>query len=104
MFKQAKAIGLNISLDEAQVLIQTAKPTDNKGQAQLSKEEYAQLLFSQNEDLNVDLKVLKPVELDQFPAATGSGRSNFPTEMSDFPAPKTIYDDDYVVLDQKKVP
>lgn len=44
--KQANAIGVGITLDEAQVLIQTAKPSDNKGEQKLSIEEYANFIFS----------------------------------------------------------
>lgn len=104
MTKQANAIGIGITLDEAQVLIQTAKPSDNKGDGKLSIEEYANFIFSQNENLDVDLKQLKPTTVENFPASTGSMRSFQQTEMSDWPAPKTIYDDEYIVLDQKKVP
>lgn len=73
--KQANAIGIGITLDEAQVLIQTAKPSDNKGDGKLSIEEYANFIFSQNENLDVDLKQLKPTTVENFPASTGSMRS-----------------------------
>jgi hypothetical protein len=35
-----------MTLDEAQVLLQSAKPTDAKGDQKLSQEEYANLIFS----------------------------------------------------------
>ena len=91
-------------MDEAQVLLQSAKPGDNKAEGKLSPEEYANMIFSTNELLDVDLKVLKPTTIENYPASTGSMRSAWPTEKSDYPQPKTIYNDDYVVLDQKQVP
>lgn len=93
-----------MTLDEAQVLLQSAKPADCKADQKLSQEEYANLIFSQTECLDVDLKVLKPTRMENFPPSNASTRSYQMTEMSEFPLPKTIYDDDYVVLDQKQVP
>lgn len=54
--------------------------------------------------MDIDLKVLKPTTMDAFPASNASMRSLPQTEMSDFQPPKNIYDDEYIVLDQKKVP
>ena len=47
----------------------------NKTDEKLSMEEYANFLFSHSENLDVDLKALKPATADQFPASTGSMRS-----------------------------
>ena len=104
IYKQGKAIGVTITLDEAQVLVQSAKGVENKEETNLSVEEYANFLFATSEDINVNLKKLQPMGEDKVPLSKQSIRSLQPTEMSDFLEPPGIYDDDYTVLDQKKVP
>lgn len=84
--------------------MQSAKPAESKAEQKLNMEEFANLIFSHSEMLDVDLKKLQPATIEQYPASTGSMRSQLMTEMSDFPQPKTIYEDDYIVLDQKQVP
>ena len=75
MHRQAKQIGVGISLDEAQVLIQSAKLEDeNPSDVKLSIEEYANLIFSQEDKLKVSLKALTPNA--QLPAPD-SKRSQF---------------------------
>lgn len=85
-------------MDEAQAMLQSAGP---KEQGKLQIDEYANLLFSNEDKLNnIDLKVLKPAE-----TMPESAWSRFaPTEYSDLPEPKNLHEDDYVVLDNKKVP
>ena len=58
--KQASKIGIGISLDEAQVLLQSAKEAkdDKNG---LTSQEFANLIFSTDDALEVDLKQLKPL-------------------------------------------
>lgn len=104
IYKQAKNIGVTITLDEAQVLVQSAKGVDNQNEANLSVEEYANFLFATSEDINVNMKNLTPMGDDKIPLSKQSIRSMQPTEMSDFMEPPGIYEDDYTVLDQKKVP
>jgi hypothetical protein len=50
------------------------------------------------------MKNLTPMGDDKIPLSKQSIRSMQPTEMSDFMEPPGIYEDDYTVLDQKKVP
>ena len=102
--RQAKQIGLGISTDEAQVLIQSAKLEDQKD-VKLNMEEYANLIFNQEDTLKVNLKELKPSHLLPAPETRDTIRSfNAPTEASMIPEPKSLHDDDYIILDQKKVP
>ena len=52
---------MTISLDEAQVLVQSAKEGD-EGDNNLSIEEYANFIFNQSEKLKVNLKKLKKMQ------------------------------------------
>lgn len=102
--RQAKQVGLGITADEAQVLIQSAKLEENKD-VKLSMEEYANLIFNQEDTLRVNLSELTPSHLLPAPETRETVRSlNAPTELSLPPEAKSLHDDNYIVLDQKKVP
>jgi hypothetical protein len=49
-----------MSLDEAKVLVQSAKSNKDSEELHLNHEEFKELIFSKDESLNVNLKVLKP--------------------------------------------
>lgn len=57
-----KKLGLNINLDEARVLVASA---DEDLSGDLSLDEFMQLIFNDNEALNVDLSKLKPLTGEQ---------------------------------------
>ena len=101
LLKQAKQIGVGISLDEAQVLIASAKMDEKESaDVKLSIEEYANLLFSQEDKLQVSLKNLKPSDTLPTPLSHASQRSlGAPTELSAYQEASNLFDDDYVVLD-----
>ena len=83
------------------MLIQSAKMDEEKvGDVKLSIEEYANLLFSQEDKLKVSLKDLKPSDQLSKPPSHASMRTlGAPTELSAYPEPANLYDDDYIVLD-----
>lgn len=58
---QASKIGLGMSLDEAQVLVQSAKQDKSSENPHLSPEEFKDLIFSKDEGMQVNLKSLKPI-------------------------------------------
>jgi len=61
---QADKIGLGLNLNEAQVLIQSATEKKGDNSLGLNMEEFANLMFSNDNSYNVDLKVLKPLQVD----------------------------------------
>ena len=81
------------------MLIQSAKIDENKD-GKLTMEEYANLIFNQEDTLKVNLAELKPSHLMPPPETRETVRSlNAPTEASAIPEPKSLHDDDYIVLD-----
>lgn len=61
LHKQGTNIGLGLSLDEAQCLIQSAMADKNKKDVIISRDEFADLIFSQDENLNLMLSNLAPM-------------------------------------------
>ena len=61
LHKQGVNIGLGLSLDEAQCLIQSAMVDKNKSDVVISRDEFADLMFSQDENLNLKLSNLAPI-------------------------------------------
>ena len=71
--KQAGRIGIGISLDEAQVLLQSAKEAKDDVSG-LTATEFASLIFSTDDALDIDLKSLKPLT-DAAPAYASDRRT-----------------------------
>ena len=57
--EQAKTINVTISLDEAQVILQSAQ---GQNQGKLDINEFRDLMFSKDDTLNVDLTKLHPLQ------------------------------------------
>lgn len=62
VFAMIKKLGLNINLDEARVLVASA---DEDRSGDLSLDEFMNLIFNDNEALNVDLAKLKVLSNEQ---------------------------------------
>lgn len=105
LIRQTKHIGLGVSEDEALVLIKSAKLEDGSAELQLNMDEYANLLFNQDDRLGVSTKDLRPASMLPKPDSKASITSfGGRTEESLDPEPKGLHDDNYIVLDKKKVP
>ena len=59
--KQGTKIGLGLSLDEAQCLVQSAMVDKNKKDVAINRDEFADLMFNQDENLNLNLYNLAPL-------------------------------------------
>jgi hypothetical protein len=58
---QGQKIGLGMSLNEAQCLIQSAMTDQNKKELNIGMDEFADLIFSQDENLKVNLHNIAPL-------------------------------------------
>ncbi len=62
------------------------------------------MILSNDDKLDVNLRELKPIDISDLNSRVFvSQRSQAPTEDSDYIQPKNLFDDDYIVLDRKKV-
>ncbi len=62
------------------------------------------MILSSDDKLDVNLKELKPIDISDLNSRIFiSQRSQAPTEESDYIPPKNLFEDDYIVLDRKKV-
>ena len=55
MFNMVQRMGININVDEARVLVASANADPENG-VTLNLEEFIEMIFTDNERLNVDLK------------------------------------------------
>jgi len=62
---QANKIGLAMTLNEAQVLIQSVQNEGNKGASTIDKEQFEKLVFSHDDAFDVDLEQMKPLPSSQ---------------------------------------
>jgi len=67
----------------------------------LNIEEYATFIFSHDERLEMNLNKLQPA-VPRSGASLKSFRTK--TELSDYQGPNSIFNDEYTILDKKKVP